>query len=101
LNSIIQIRLVRLSRTIYFGNCAITLRNSNENVIYKAVTDTNDSSYLVNHDQVNDIVEEEDWIHGEVKAAKAVTKTNNLCLKLEEAVKASTKLANIPSAELA
>jgi hypothetical protein len=66
LNFIIQIRLVRLLRTIYFGNCAITLRNSNENVIYEAVTDTNDSSYLVNLDQVYDIVGEEDWIHGEV-----------------------------------
>jgi hypothetical protein len=66
LNSIIQIRLVRLQRTNYFGYHAITLKNSNENVIYESVTDTNDSSYLVNLDQVNDIVGEEDWIHGEV-----------------------------------
>jgi hypothetical protein len=66
LNSIIQIRLVRLLRANYVGNCAITLRNSNENEIYEAVTDTNDSSYLVNLDQVYDIVGEEDWIHGEV-----------------------------------
>jgi hypothetical protein len=57
---------VRLLRTNYFGNHAITLRNSNEIVIYKAVTDTNDLSYLVNLDQVYDIVGEEDWIHGEV-----------------------------------
>ncbi len=60
LNSIKQIRLVRLLRTNYFGNCAITLRNSNEDVIYEAVTDTNDSSYLVNLDQVYDIVREGD-----------------------------------------
>jgi hypothetical protein len=35
-------------------------------VIYAAVTDTNGSSYLVNLDQVYDIVGEEKWIHGEV-----------------------------------
>ncbi len=39
--------------------------NSNENVINEAVTDTNDSSYLVTLDHINDIVGEEDWIHGE------------------------------------
>jgi hypothetical protein len=52
LNSIKQIRLVRLLRTNYVGNRTITLRNSNENVTCEAVTDTNDSSYLVNLDQV-------------------------------------------------
>ncbi len=44
LNSIKQFRLVRQLRTNYFGNRAITLRNLNEDVIYEAVTDTNDSS---------------------------------------------------------
>jgi hypothetical protein len=39
--------------------------NSNENMIYEAVTDTNDSSYLVTLDQIYDMVGEEDWIHGE------------------------------------
>jgi hypothetical protein len=43
----------------------MTFKNSNENVIYEAVTDTNDSSYLVTVDQIYDIVGEEDWIHGE------------------------------------
>ncbi len=43
----------------------MTFKNSNENVIYKAVTDTNDTSYLVTLDQIYDIVGEEDWIHGE------------------------------------
>ncbi len=43
-----------------FGNRTITLRNSNDNVIYEAVTDTNDSSYIVNHDQVYDIAGEEE-----------------------------------------
>jgi hypothetical protein len=40
-------------------------KNFNENVIYEAVTDTNDSSYLVTFDQIYHIVGEEDWIHGE------------------------------------
>jgi hypothetical protein len=33
--------------------------------MYEAVTDTNDSSYLVTLDQIYDIVGEEDWIHSE------------------------------------
>jgi hypothetical protein len=56
---------VRLLKTNYVGNCTITFKNSNEDVIHEAVTDTNDSSYLVPHDQIYDIVGEEDWIHGE------------------------------------
>jgi hypothetical protein len=43
----------------------MTFKNSNEDVIYEAVTDTNDSSYLVTPDQIYDIVGEEGWIHGE------------------------------------
>ena len=65
LNSIKQIRLVRLLKTNYVGNCTNTFKKSNEDVMYEAVTDTNDSSYLVPHDQIYDIVGEEDWIHGE------------------------------------
>ncbi len=65
LNSIKQIRLVRLSKMNCGGNQTKTFKNSNENVIYEAVTDTNDSSYLVTLDQNYDIVGEEDWIHGE------------------------------------
>jgi hypothetical protein len=61
LNSIKQIRLVRLLRANYVGNCTITLSNSNEDVIYEIVMDTNYSSFLVNLDQVYDIVGEEDW----------------------------------------
>ncbi len=56
---------MRLLKTNYVGNCTITFKNSNEDVIHEAVTDTNDSSYLVPHDQIYDIVGEEDWIHGE------------------------------------
>jgi hypothetical protein len=55
LNSIKQIRLVRLSKKNYFGNQTMTFKNSNENMIYEAVTDTNDSSYLVTLDQIYDI----------------------------------------------
>ncbi len=65
LNSIKQVRLVRLLKTNYVGNQIITFKNSNENVMYEAVTDTNDSSYLITIDQIYDIVGEEDWIHGE------------------------------------
>jgi hypothetical protein len=65
LNSIKQLRLMRLSKTNYVGNQTTTFQNSNENVIYEAVTNTNDSSYLVTLDQIYDIVGEEDWIHGE------------------------------------
>ncbi len=49
----------------YVGDQTMTFKNSNENVIYEAVTDTNDSSYLVTLDQIYVIVVEEDWIHGE------------------------------------
>jgi hypothetical protein len=45
----------------------MTFKNSNENVMYEAVTDTNNSSYLVTLDQIYDIVGEADWIHGESK----------------------------------
>ncbi len=65
-NSIKQIRLVRLLRTNYFGYCSITFRNSNEDMMYEVVINTNGSSFLVNLDQIYDIVEEEDCIHGEV-----------------------------------
>jgi hypothetical protein len=56
LNSIKQIRLVMLLKTNYVGNHIITLKNSNEDVMYEAVTDTNNSSYLVTLDQIYDIV---------------------------------------------
>ncbi len=65
LNSIKQVRLVRLLKMNYVGKQTITFKNSNENVIYEAVTDTNDSSYLVTLDQIYDIVGEVDWIYGE------------------------------------
>jgi hypothetical protein len=65
LNSIKQIRLVRLPKKHYFGSQTMTFKNSNEDVIYEAVTDSNDSSYLVSLDQIYNIVGEEDWIHSE------------------------------------
>ncbi len=59
---------MRLLKTNYVGNHTITFKNLNEDVIYEAVTDTNDSSYLVTLDQIYDIVGEKDWIHGKVTA---------------------------------
>jgi hypothetical protein len=56
---------VRLLKTYYIENSTITFKNSNEDVIYEAATETNDSSHLVTLDQIDDIVGEEDWIHGE------------------------------------
>ncbi len=56
---------MRLLKTNSVGDQTNTFKNSNENVIYEAVTDTNDSPYLVTLDQIYDIVGEEDWIHGE------------------------------------
>jgi hypothetical protein len=56
---------MRLLKTNYVGNCTITFKNSNEDVIYDAVADTNDSSYFVTLDQIYNIIGEEDWIHGE------------------------------------
>ncbi len=53
----------------------MAFKNSNENVIYEAVTDTNDSSYLVTLDQIYDIVGEEDWIHGECLVNLAFSRT--------------------------
>ncbi len=52
-------------RTNYVLNCTITFKNSNEDMMYEAVTDTNNSSYLVTLDPTHVIVGEEDWIHGE------------------------------------
>jgi hypothetical protein len=46
------------------GNRTITLKNSNEDVMYEAITDSNESTHLVTLDQIYDIVGEEDWIHG-------------------------------------
>ncbi len=65
LNSIKQIRLARLLKKNFIGNRTIVFKNSNKDVIYEAVTDTNDSSYLVTRDQIYDIIGEEDWMNGE------------------------------------
>ncbi len=43
----------------------MSFENSNEDVIYEAVTDSKKSSFLVTLDQIYDLVGEEDWIHGE------------------------------------
>ncbi len=72
---------MRLLRINYIGNHKITLRNSNEDVIDEAVTDTNGSSYLVNPDQVYDIVGEEDWIHGKVNCLSNLASSQTITLR--------------------
>jgi hypothetical protein len=64
----------------HVGNHTITLRNSNENVIHEAVTITTDSSYLVNLDQLYDIVGEEDWINGEVNCLSNLALSRTITL---------------------
>ncbi len=58
----------------------MTFKNLNENVIYEAVTDTYDSSYLVTLDQIYDIVGEEDWIHGESNCLVNLTSSQMITL---------------------
>ena len=98
MNSIKQLRPVRLSKTNYVGNQTRPFQNSNENVIYEAVTDTNDSSYLVTLDQIYDIVGEEDWIHGEsnclVNLASGRTITLSWGAKKKEHKERSTLLSD-------
>jgi hypothetical protein len=67
----------------YVGNGTITFKNSNENVMYEAVTDTNDSSYLVTLDQIYDIVGEEDWIHGECNCLVNLASSQTITLSWE------------------
>jgi hypothetical protein len=71
---------VRFLRTNYFGNRTITLRNSNEDVIHEALTDTNGSSYLVKLDQVYDVVGEEEWIHGKVNCLSSLASSQTTTL---------------------
>ncbi len=71
---------MRLFKTNYVGNCTIPLKNSNEDVIDEAVTDTNDSSYLVTLDQIYDIVGEEGWIHGEGNCLVSLASSRTITL---------------------
>jgi hypothetical protein len=75
---------VRLLKTNYVGNKTITFKNSNENVIYEAVTDTNYSPYLVTLDQIYNIVGEEDWIHGESNCLVNLASSQTITLKGEQ-----------------
>ncbi len=89
---------MRLLKTNYVGNRTITLKNSNEDVMYEAVTDTNDSFYLVILDQIYDIVGEEDWIHGEgnclVNLAPSQTITLSRGAKKEECIEQRSILSD-------
>ncbi len=51
-------------------------------MIHEAVTDTNDSSYLVPLDQIYDIVGEEDWIHGESNCLVNLASSRTITLRL-------------------
>jgi hypothetical protein len=98
-NSIKQIRLVRLLRMNYFGKHSITFRNSNEDVIYEVVINTNGSSFLVNLDQVYDIVGEEDWIHGKVKCLSNLASSQIITLSWGATKKESIHQRSILSDE--
>ena len=85
----------------YVGNRTNTFKNSNENVIYEDVTDTNDSSYLVTLDQVYDIVREEDWIHGEVNCLASLASSQTITFSWGAKKKESTKQRSVlPDASL-
>jgi hypothetical protein len=97
-NSIKQIRLVRLPKKHFIGNQTMSFKNSNEDVIYEAVTDSKNSSFLVSLDQIYDIVGEEDWIHGEsnclVNLASGRTITLSWGAKKKEHKEQSTLLSD-------
>ncbi len=98
-NFIKQIRLVRLLSMNYFGNRSITFRNSNEDVMYKVVIKTNGSSFLVNLDQVCDIVGQEDWIHGEVNCLSNLASSRTITLSWGAKKKESINRRSILSDE--
>jgi hypothetical protein len=75
------------------------MRNSNENVIYEAVTDTDDSSYLVNLDQVYDIVGKEDWIRGKVYCLSNLASSQTITLSWGAKNKESIKQRSVFSDE--
>jgi hypothetical protein len=49
----------------FVGSQTMAFKKSNEDVMYEAVTDSKNLSFLVSLDQIDDIVGEENWIHGE------------------------------------
>jgi hypothetical protein len=67
--------------------------------MYEVVTDTNDSSYLVNLDQVYDIVGEEDWIHGEVNCLANLASSQTITLSWGAKKKESIKQRRVLSDE--
>ncbi len=76
----------------------MSLKNSNEDVIYEAVTDSKKSSFLVTHDQIYDLIGEEDWINGEsnclVNLASGRTITLSWGAKKKEHKERSTLLSD-------
>ncbi len=68
-------------------------------MIYEAVTDSNDSSYLVNLDEVYDIVGEEDWIHAEVNCLADLASSQTITLSWRAKKKESIKQRSVLSDE--
>ncbi len=68
-------------------------------MIYEAVTDTNDSSYLVNLDEVYDIVGEKDWIHAEVNCLSNLASSQKITLSWGAKKKESIKQRSVLSDE--
>jgi hypothetical protein len=99
LNSIKQFSLVRLLRMNYIGNCKNELKNSNEDVMNEAVTDTNGSSYLVNLDQVYYVIGEEDWIHGKVNCLSTLASSWTITLSWGAKWKESINQRSVLSVE--
>jgi hypothetical protein len=68
-------------------------------LIDEAVTDTNDSSYLVNLDQVYDIVGEEVWIHGKVNCLSKLASSQIITLSWGAKMKESINQRSVSSDE--
>ncbi len=67
--------------------------------MYEAVTDTHGSSYLVNLDQVYDIVGEEEWIHGKVNCLSNLALSQTITLSWGAKKKESKNQRNVLSDE--
>ncbi len=83
----------------YVGNCTITFKNSDEDVTHEAVTDTNDSSYVVTLDQIYDIVGEEDQVHGESNCLVNLASSQTITLSWGEKKKERIEQRSVLSDE--
>jgi hypothetical protein len=65
--------------------------------MYEAVTDTNGSSYIVNLDQVYDIVGEEEWIHSDFNCPSNLASSQTVTLSWGAKKKESTNQRSVLS----